>query len=220
MSDDRLSSKFEDRELVIDEEGLCDLIESYPEVLSVCKEVVVGTETRFGLAECPFAERAHRGQRVGVSKTIIMIDPSKNKVGFKCFSDECSEHTFGKLRKLLEERTGRPTPQIFVDEEFSFFDLLAKWGCGEFDEEDYGEDFDDDDDDEDGDDDEDEDGPSAPAGPRPAPAPVMGRPLTVEELTLRLGLLGPNDPPPVKRCLTVDELRVRLGLKRGVPQCA
>jgi hypothetical protein len=200
-----------DRELVIDEEGLRDLIESYPEVLSISKERTSGTQTMFGLAECPFVERAHRDQRVGVSKTVILIDPTKNKIGFKCLSDELPEHTFGDLRKLLEERTGRPTPQVFLDEEFDFFDLLANWGCGEFDEEDYGEDFSEEEEDEGG------DTPSpAPAAPRPAPAPVTGRPLTVEELTLRLGLRDPDDPPSVKpRILTVDELTVRLGLKDG-----
>jgi len=57
-------------------------------------------------------ERAHRDQLVGAGKTVILIDPSQNKVGFNCLSDECEEHTFGGLRKLLEERTGRPTPQI------------------------------------------------------------------------------------------------------------
>jgi hypothetical protein len=34
----------------------------------------------------------------------------------------------------------------------------------------------------------------------------------VEELTLRLGPRDPDDPPPKRRILTVDELTVRLGL--------
>jgi hypothetical protein len=39
--------------------------------------------------------------------------------------------------------------------------------------------------------------------------------LTVEELTLRLGLRDPDDPPAKRRILTVDELTVCLGLMNG-----
>jgi hypothetical protein len=39
--------------------------------------------------------------------------------------------------------------------------------------------------------------------------------LTVEELTLRLGLRDPEDPPAKRRILTVDELTVCLGLMNG-----
>jgi hypothetical protein len=129
------SSTYAQRELLIDEDGLRDLIDSYPEVLSISKERTTSTQTMLGLAECPFVERGHRGQNVGVSKTVILIDPTKNKIGFNCLSDECAEHTFGDLRKLLEERTGRPTPQIFADEEFDFEELLSRWGC-DYDEDD------------------------------------------------------------------------------------
>jgi hypothetical protein len=109
LGDQRLcpsKTTYTERELVIDEDGLRDLIESYPEVLCISKERTSGTQTMFGLAECPFVERGHRGQNVGVSKTVILIDPTKNKIGFNCLSDGCAEHTFGDLRKLLEERTG------------------------------------------------------------------------------------------------------------------
>jgi hypothetical protein len=77
-------------------------------VLTLVGEEVEGTKTKFGLAECPFIERAHRGQRVGVRQKrdhLRSNDPSTRVCVL-----------LGRLRKLLKERTGKPTPQIFEDE--------------------------------------------------------------------------------------------------------
>jgi hypothetical protein len=233
------------KKLVIDEDDLRDIILSYPEVLTLVGEEVKGTKTLFGLAECPFFDRAHNRQHVGVSKSAIIFDPTINQLGYKCFSDDCDgTNTFGMLRKLLENRTGRPMPQIYANE-IDPDELLGRrgveWveGSEPVDPENGGEageilaSFR-----EMADPDpawamptresihseikmarergEPEIRQAAKRPPKPSNATLeQPRYLTVEELTLRLGLLGPNDPRPVKRYLTADELTVRLGLKDG-----
>ena len=116
------------KKLLIDEDDVRDMILSYPEVLTLVGEEVKGTKTLFGLAECPFFGRAHNRQRVGLSKSAIIFDPTINQLGYKCFSSRCAENTFGKLRKLLKKRTGRPTPQIYADE-INVDELLDEMGA-------------------------------------------------------------------------------------------
>jgi hypothetical protein len=209
-------------ELAIDEEGLREIIESYPEVLTIWKETVKGDQTWFGLDECPFAGRQHTGQYAGAGKSAVVIDTVKGYVGFSCFSPDCVDNTFYKLRKLLEERTGRPTPQIYEDEEFDFEALLEKWNCG-------------------GDDDREEDEYWEHADEIKAsfdaianPDPAWGVP-TRESIAREIKLArerrdayireAARRPPRPRqasveaapRHLTAAELTVRLGLRKGVP---
>lgn len=49
---------------------------------------------------------------VGRGKSCLILH-GDGGVQFKCFHDECSEVTFGKLLKHCEEVTGRPCPIVF-----------------------------------------------------------------------------------------------------------
>lgn len=110
---------------LLDEPGVHKLISEFPELLELGRTSHDGDSTYFELLSCPFAGRPHRGQRVGKGKTTIRLSPSR--IGFSCFSDECSDHTFGDLLKLLRKETGRaPSMQIFATPDLS--DAMRRWG--------------------------------------------------------------------------------------------
>ncbi len=110
---DRASS-----ELVIDADGVEELIEEFSDVLTLHKTTQRGDAIHFGLAECPFVERAHRGQHVGTGKTVLILNEAEGYLGFKCFSDECSRHTIGDFLRLLHKRTGRrPSMDIWLTDD-------------------------------------------------------------------------------------------------------
>jgi hypothetical protein len=119
-------------ELVIDEEGVCQLITEFPEVLSLSRVTHDGDRTYFALAECPFAGRAHiggGGQQVGRGKSTIMLGP--DYIGFSCLSDDCSHFTFGDLLRHLHSQTGlRPSMPIYAERTLDEIeDLADRWGC-------------------------------------------------------------------------------------------
>lgn len=121
----RISSSTSKRELLIDEDGVEDLIDEYSEILQLDSVSVKGDATYFGLEICPFKGEAHRGQDVGAGKTAIILRP--NSIGFKCFSDDCADRTFVDLLRLLHEETGQwPDTKIWADPDDSA--LEARWG--------------------------------------------------------------------------------------------
>jgi hypothetical protein len=92
--------------LVIDEEGVLDLIDEFPDQLELDRDPSYsGDATYFALSSCPFKGAPHIGQQVGMGKTTIILRP--DSIGFKCFSDDCADHTFADLLRLLYEKTGR-----------------------------------------------------------------------------------------------------------------
>jgi hypothetical protein len=101
--------------LLIDEEGIEELIEEFSDQLTLDGTTYDGDITYFGLAECPFKGGAHRGQDVGAGKTTIILRP--DSIGFKCFSSDCSDKTFTDLLHLLQRETGRwPETPIWEDD--------------------------------------------------------------------------------------------------------
>jgi hypothetical protein len=117
--------------LLIDEAGVEELIDEFPDQLELTRTTQAGDITYFALASCPFKGAPHRGQDVGAGKTTIMLRP--DTVGFKCFSDDCSNHKFVDLLHLLHEQTGR-WPETPIWEEDDLEVLEARWKC-EFDDE-------------------------------------------------------------------------------------
>jgi hypothetical protein len=115
----------EETSLLIDEEGVLDLIEEYPDQLELARDPMCKDDaTYFSLASCPFKGEPHTGQAVGMGKTTIIL--RSNSIGFKCFSDACSGHTFSGLIKLLHSKTGRwPSMRIWDDD---MAKLEARWG--------------------------------------------------------------------------------------------
>jgi hypothetical protein len=89
-------------ELLIDETGVRQLIQEFPEMLHLGYDVRRDDGVYFFLSECPFKGGAHRDQ---MGKTAIIL--RDDHVGFKCFSADCQDHTFGGLLKLLHKTTGR-----------------------------------------------------------------------------------------------------------------
>lgn len=89
-------------ELLINENGVHQLIKEFPELLQLGYESRRDDGMYFFLSECPFKGGAHRDQ---MGKTAIILRP--DHIGFSCFSDDCHEHTFGALIKLLTKTTGR-----------------------------------------------------------------------------------------------------------------
>jgi hypothetical protein len=89
-------------ELLIDETGVHWLIKEFPEQLQLGYDVHRDDGVYFFLSECPFNGGAHRDQ---MGKTAIIL--RDDHIEFNCFSDDCHEHTFGELIKLLHKTTGR-----------------------------------------------------------------------------------------------------------------
>ena len=90
-------------ELVIDEDGVLDLIAEYPDQLEHSGQTTEdGDSTWLALDSCPFAGRPHRGQHVGKGKTCLVWSP--DNLGFKCFSDDCAGLGIGDLLRHLHER--------------------------------------------------------------------------------------------------------------------
>jgi hypothetical protein len=110
--------------LAIDEAGVEDFCDEFPDQLSIReikrKEGVVF----FTLDFCPFKGGEHSNQEADKSAIIL----SKDNIGFRCFSSACEDNNFPALLALLYEETGRrPTTQFRVgmtDEE-----CQQKWGC-------------------------------------------------------------------------------------------
>ena len=110
--------------LAIDADGMDRFIHEYPNQLKLDAITQRDGATYFALSECPFKGAPHRGQDCGAGKTCIILWP--DGVGFKCFSDDCSNHTFADLLRLLYGVTGRrPSMQIWDD---NFEALEARWG--------------------------------------------------------------------------------------------
>jgi hypothetical protein len=129
--------------LLIDEAGVEELIEEFPDQLELDRVTQVGDATYFALASCPFKGAPHKGQDVGAGKTTIILRP--DTIGFKCFSDDCSSQKFVDLLHLLHRETGR-WPQTPIWEEDDLEVLAERWGCqiedatptvGQAEEEDY-----------------------------------------------------------------------------------
>ncbi len=112
-------------DLVIDEDGVMELIDEFDEILHLGRVSDTGDATYFELLECPFAGRAHSGAGVGYGKTTIRLTP--DSIGFCCFSDECSEQTFGSLKRLLHEKTGR-WPSMEIWKKLTFKEQVERWG--------------------------------------------------------------------------------------------
>jgi hypothetical protein len=84
-----------------------------------------GPNTFFALTACPFAGRPHRDQLVGRGKTTLMLRP--DSIGFSCFSDECHDHSFSDLLRLLHEQTGRhPSMKIWGEPDLE--PMIKRWG--------------------------------------------------------------------------------------------
>jgi hypothetical protein len=97
----RIGKVTENRELVIDEEGVQNLIDEYPAILELHYEEQRGDDLYFFIT-CPFAGRMHKNDP---THTAIILGP--DRIGFKCFSSDCADHTIGELRQLLFDKTGR-----------------------------------------------------------------------------------------------------------------
>lgn len=112
--------------LVIDEEGVMDLIDEFPDQLELDRDPSYhGDATYFALAKCPFKGDAHIGQGVGMGKTTIILRP--DSIGFKCFSGDCTGHSFVDLLRLLYKQTGRRySGEIWADDPEA---LDQRWGC-------------------------------------------------------------------------------------------
>jgi len=111
--------------LAIDEDGVYDLIEEYPDQLHLDHVSQQDEKIFFALASCPFKGAPHRDQNVGRGHTSIILRP--NSIGFSCFGSECADRTFGDLLRLLHEQTGRwPSVEIWDDD----LALEARWCNG------------------------------------------------------------------------------------------
>jgi len=118
------STRSHDGTLLIDEEGVLCLIDEFPDQLLLDGVSQKDDATYFALESCPFKGAPHRGQEVGFGKTTIILRP--NSIGFNCFSDDCADHTFTDLLRLLHEQTGRwPSMPIWEDDMAA---LEARWG--------------------------------------------------------------------------------------------
>jgi hypothetical protein len=91
--------------VVIDEDGVDQLFEEFPDQLVLGKKTYTGDQIWFGLEECPFKGAPHQGQNVGRGKSALVLSP--DYFGFRCFSSDCSEHGIGDLKRLLHDQTGR-----------------------------------------------------------------------------------------------------------------
>lgn len=124
--------------LAIETEGLRRLIAEFPQQLHLDRVSERDGITYFSLSSCPFKGAPHRNQSVGAGKTTIMLRP--DSIGFSCFSDKCTDHTFADLLRLVHTETGRwPSMQIWDDDLEA---LEARWGgidhvTGESPEEEY-----------------------------------------------------------------------------------
>ncbi|MEG9437562.1 hypothetical protein JAO29_15535 [Edaphobacter sp. HDX4] len=108
-----MKTKGQEPTLLIDEGGVHKLIAEYPEQLELSGVSRDGAVIYFALASCPFAGRPHRDQFVGQGKTTILLRP--DSIGFKCFSDDCADHTFAELLRHLRDSTGRrPSMSIWA----------------------------------------------------------------------------------------------------------
>jgi uncharacterized protein YrzB (UPF0473 family) len=121
--------------LLIDEDGVDQLIDEFPEVLTLRRKTHRGDSVHFGLAECPFVERAHRDQYVGTGKSAIILNEAEGYLRFKCFSDECSGHGIGDLLRLLRERTGRRFSMPIWEDDYDELAAFEKLGVEEADPE-------------------------------------------------------------------------------------
>jgi hypothetical protein len=109
-------------ELLIDEEGVENLIDEFPDQLALAGIGYKGDATWFALSWCPFKGGEHHDQNVGMGHTCIILWP--DNIGFKCF---CGDHSFTDLLKLLHSETGRwPKTPIWHDD---LEKLEARWGC-------------------------------------------------------------------------------------------
>ncbi|MCU1247065.1 MAG: hypothetical protein JWQ49_94 [Edaphobacter sp.] len=114
--------------LVIDEEGVLDLIDEFPDQLELDRDPSYsGDATYFALSACPFKGAPHVGQAVGMGKTTIILRP--NSIGFKCFSGACADHTFADLLRLLYKETGRRFSGDIWEDDLEVLD--KRWGCVE-----------------------------------------------------------------------------------------
>jgi len=113
------------RELLIDGQGVLDLISEFPEQLTLITEPQDRNgATYFYLDHCPFKGAPHRIQGC---KTAIILGRT---FGFSCFSYGCTAKTIGDLLRLLREQTGRsPSMQIWTHEDDDF-DLETAAGNG------------------------------------------------------------------------------------------
>jgi hypothetical protein len=110
--------------LLIDEDGVGDLIDEYPDHLTLDGVRREGDITYLGLAECPFKGAAHRGQEIGAGKTFIILRP--DSIGFHCYSSDCEGKTFTDLLYLLHSETGRwPETPIWEDDTE---EVERRWG--------------------------------------------------------------------------------------------
>ena len=92
-----------------------DLIDYYPEILTLDRITDDGPLTYYALAECPVAGRAHHDQHVGKGHTCL-IEGGPSGLGFQCFGSDCNA-TIGDLLRLLHKKTGRWYPRpIWADD--------------------------------------------------------------------------------------------------------
>jgi len=116
---------FNSRELLLHEAGVRQLIEEFPEQLTLFGESHDGPITFFALTACPFVGRPHRDQLVGRGKTTLMLRP--DSIGFSCFSDECHDRSFSDLLRLLHQQTGRrPSMKIWGEPDLE--PMIKRWG--------------------------------------------------------------------------------------------
>jgi hypothetical protein len=112
--------------LLIDEEGVQQLIEEFPDQLTLSRITQDGADTWFALEECPFKGEAHRGMNVGKGKTALVLRP--DTLGFSCLSADCEAHSIGDLLRHLHELTGRwPSMEIWEDD-FDWEALFKRFG--------------------------------------------------------------------------------------------
>jgi hypothetical protein len=115
-----------DSELLIDEQGVEELIAEFPDQLDLAGTSYEGEVTYFALAECPFKGGQHTGQNVGHGKSAITLRP--DSIGFHCFSSDCAGYAFVDLLKFLKQETGRwPTTPIWPEDDPE--ELESRWGC-------------------------------------------------------------------------------------------
>jgi len=106
---------------------LTDLIEGYPETFELHKVVERPDGIYIGLAKCPFKNDEHTGQLVGVSKSCIIIDKQTAQIGFKCFSDDCAEHGFGDLMRLIYDQYDEQPIFSYCEEILPFVDEVVPY---------------------------------------------------------------------------------------------
>jgi hypothetical protein len=112
--------------LLIDEEGVHDLIAEFPDQLTLSRTTYEGDDTWFALQECPFKGGPHRGMNVGKGKTALVLGP--DRFGFSCFSADCRDHSIGDLLRHLHDLTGRwPSIEIWEDD-FDWKAAFNRWG--------------------------------------------------------------------------------------------